>query len=139
MCIIHLNGKSSRKSPNKLPLSIEEMIKIAAQGDIIYNDDTPAKILENIFADDKNRSPRKVTFTSGFASVKGGTKIALFYTGNQHAGENLADLLAKRNRELNPSIQMCPTIGVHITLTIMRAFLKDVEYVLKVLRLSLRK
>lgn len=92
----------------------EEMTKTAAQGDIIYNDDTVAKVLENILADDKDRTKRKATFTSGFASVKDGIRIALFYTGNQHAGENLSDLLAKRNKEVGPPIQMCDALSRNV-------------------------
>jgi hypothetical protein len=34
-------------------------------------------------------------------------QIALFFTGQKHAGENLADLLAQRDVELSPPIQMC--------------------------------
>lgn len=34
-------------------------------------------------------------------------KIALFFTGRQHAGENLRDVLLKRAAGLRPPIQMC--------------------------------
>jgi len=36
-----------------------------------------------------------------------GREIALFFTGIQYAGENLADVLKKRAQELGPPIQMC--------------------------------
>ncbi|MCL5071475.1 MAG: hypothetical protein M1308_11355 [Actinobacteria bacterium] len=45
------------------------MIKEAAQGDIIYNDDTVAKILSRINIADDKREGRKGIFTSGFLSV----------------------------------------------------------------------
>ncbi len=35
-------------------------------------------------------------FTSGIVSTKEGRKIALFFSGRKHAGENLADVLAER-------------------------------------------
>jgi hypothetical protein len=34
-------------------------------------------------------------------------KIALYFTGRQHAGENIADVLKQRAKELSPVIQMC--------------------------------
>ena len=42
------------------------------------------------------RGERTGTFTTGIVSVLGGRKIALFFTGHQHAGENLRDVLLKR-------------------------------------------
>jgi hypothetical protein len=36
--------------------------------------------------------------------------ISLFFTGGQHAGENLVDLLAKREADLGPPIQMCDAL-----------------------------
>jgi len=92
----------------------DEMVKVAAQGDVIYNDDTVMKILDHIKLSDEERVGRKAVFTSGFASVAGSIKIALFYTANQHAGENMSDLLAKRNKELGPPIQMCDALSRNI-------------------------
>ncbi len=93
----------------------EELIRQAAQGDVLHNDDTTMKIL------DIQRAPpsidldaakeRRGIFTSGIIS-RGQTlhQIALFFTGRQHAGENLADVLAKRLDELDAPIQMCDAL-----------------------------
>jgi len=35
-------------------------------------------------------------FTSGIVSTAQGWKIALYFTGRQHAGENIADVLKQR-------------------------------------------
>jgi hypothetical protein len=40
-----------------------------------------------------------------------GQRIALFMTGRQHAGENLADVLAQRAAELAAPIQMCDALS----------------------------
>ena len=40
-----------------------------------------------------------------------GSKIALFLSGRQHAGENLKDVLARRAAELPPPIQMCDALS----------------------------
>jgi len=54
---------------------------------------------------------RTGVFTSGIVSTaQGWWKIALYFTGRQHAGENIADVLKQRNRELGPAIQMCDAL-----------------------------
>src|SRR5437762_729742 len=37
-------------------------------------------------------------FTSGIVSTVQGQKIALYFTGRQHAGENIADVLKQRSK-----------------------------------------
>ena len=37
--------------------------------------------------------------------------IALYYTGRKHAGENMADLLAQRDVDRGPPIQMCDALS----------------------------
>jgi transposase len=84
----------------------EELVRQAAQGQIIHNDDTGAKILKSI-----NENGRNGTFTTGMLSVTGARRIAIFATGHKHAGENLNDLLAKRHKGLGPPIQMCDALS----------------------------
>jgi len=84
----------------------KEMIRQAAQGDLFHNDDTTMKILEGA-----NEDERKGTFTTGMLCVTGEKKIALFVTGHHHAGENLADLLRKRRKDLDQPIQMCDALS----------------------------
>lgn len=89
-----------------------EFVRQAAQGEVLHNDDTSMKILE--LTDEARaealpagaREERTGVFTSGIVSLVGGHKIALFATGPRHAGENLADVLAHRDGERAPPIQM---------------------------------
>jgi len=99
----------------KLEPVFTELIREAAQGDVLHNDDTGAKVLElseliaEAVAEDDGETPGKMrtgVFTSGIVSVEGDRRIALFFTGQKHAGENLADVLKKRAAELPPPIQM---------------------------------
>lgn len=90
-----------------------ELIRQAAQGEILYNDDTPMRILDYIVEQNKRKArgekppERTGTFTSGIVSELGnGRRIVLYFTGRNHAGENLADVLAEREAELGPPIQM---------------------------------
>ena len=60
----------------------EELKRQAAQGDVIYNDDTTIKILgpmqDNDNSDDQDQSERKGMFTTGILSTINDQKIALF-------------------------------------------------------------
>jgi transposase len=81
----------------------------AAQGDVVYNDDTIMKILQ-LMKENKDAS-RKGMFSSGIVSTRGDRKIALFFTGRKHAGENLRDVLEKRKPGMKPPIQMCDALS----------------------------
>ena len=91
-----------------------ELIRQAAQGEVLYNDDTTVKILALMgergrqFADDAGRSG---LFTSGIIAACDGRRIALFFSGRQHAGENLTDVLKHRSAELGAPIQMCDALS----------------------------
>jgi hypothetical protein len=41
-------------------------------------------------------------------------KIALFFTGCKHAGENLAEVLQQRSPDLPPTIQMCAALSRNV-------------------------
>lgn len=86
----------------------EELIRQAAQGRILHNDDTAMKILEHIKENkllDASKD-RTGTWTTCIVSVNGDRRIMLFFTGRQHAGENLADVLERRAEELSAPLQM---------------------------------
>jgi transposase len=104
----------------------EELIRQAAQGDVLHNDDTTVKILELIGARAHHRAlaesaadadpqrridERSGLFTSGVVATRGGRRIALFFSGRQHAGENLKDVLRNRAAELPKPIQMCDALS----------------------------
>jgi len=85
---------------------------LAAQGDIVYNDDTTMKILTLMQINKaQDQSERKGIFTTGIVSTVNDQKIALFYTGRKHAGENLADLLKQRHPDRSLPIQMCDALS----------------------------
>jgi hypothetical protein len=98
-----------------LTAAYEELIRQAAQGDVVYNDDTTVKILELMGErarkspplDDEHDPNRTGLFTSGVVATRAGVYIALFFSGRQHAGENLSDVLRHRVAELEPPMQMC--------------------------------
>jgi len=100
--------------------AFEELIRQAAQGEVFYNDDTSMKILALARAsphraegEEESSSSRERTglFTSGIVSTRQGQRIALFFTGRKHAGENFARVLAERAQGLAPPIQMCDALS----------------------------
>lgn len=108
--------------------AFEELVRQAAQGDVVYNDDTTARILECmgrrakelVLAEGsaqgrkKKASERKGLFTSGIVSTREGRRMALFFSGRQHAGENLTDVLSRRAAELAAPIQMCDALSRNV-------------------------
>lgn len=86
----------------------DELIRQAAQGGVVHNDDTGMRILRLA------REPgdkRTGTFTTGIISIVSVWRIALYFTGWKHAGENIADVLKQRDRKLPVPIQMCDALS----------------------------
>ncbi len=97
-----------------------ELIRIAAQAQVLHNDDTGAKILalmkhNKATKDDSPKSDERTgIFTTGIVALKDDNRIALYFTGNQHAGENLADVLRLRPTTLGAPIHMCDALSRNI-------------------------
>jgi transposase len=97
-----------------------ELIRQAAQGRLLHNDDTYATLLGPVRRRDAvpvstteaTTSPdRTGTFTSGIVALHDDMRIALFFTGHQHAGENLHDVLRHRAAGLDPPLHMCDALS----------------------------
>ena len=92
-----------------------ELIRQAAQGEVLYNDDTTVRILEMMGQRAKKTPPpkddgdpdRTGLFTSGVVATRAGVRIALFFSGLRHAGENLSRVLQHRAAQLEAPVQMC--------------------------------
>jgi transposase len=100
--------------------AFQELIRQAAQGEVLYNDDTAMKILalaraspRTIEVDEEASDFRRRTgqFTSGIVSTRQGQQMALFFTGRRHAGENLAHVLGRRAAGQAAPIQMCDALS----------------------------
>jgi hypothetical protein len=107
-----------RDSAGVIEPVLAEMIRQAAQGRVLHNDDTAAKILEligqsgkSVGSDPTDVRDRTGVFTSGIVSVLDDIQIALFFTGRRHAGENLLAILKQRASELDRPIQMCDALS----------------------------
>lgn len=92
--------------------AFSEMLRQAAQGRLLHNDDTPMRILER--ASLVGKEGRKAIQTSAILSHVGPNRIALFLTGMNHAGENLAMVLKLRAEDLARPIQMCDALAANM-------------------------
>jgi len=89
-----------------------ELIRQAAQGELLHNDDTPMRILKKVAREGKEG--RKAVQTTALLSHRGPHRIALFLTGMRHAGENLEAILKLRAEELARPIQMCDGLAANL-------------------------
>ena len=87
----------------------EEMHNQAAQGEVSYSDDTAGKILR--FQRSPEDQKRTGIFTTGIVSVRESIQIALFFTGRDHAGENMKKVLKRRAPDLPALIQMSDALS----------------------------
>jgi hypothetical protein len=91
---------------------VAALVHEAAQAEKLYNDDTYARIL-SLIKENRTREPgkdRTGIFTTGILAESGGRRIALFFTGRKHAGENLREVLLRRSGKLAAPMQMCDAL-----------------------------
>ena len=80
---------------------------LAAQASGVHNDDTTMRVGQLRQQIQRETDPERTgIFTSGILANLPGHPIALFFTGRQHAGENLEDVLSQRSGHLPPPLQM---------------------------------
>jgi transposase len=108
---------------SQLTPAFEELIRQAAQGEVLHNDDTTVRILALMAGHGQAKAPavtgdagndadeRTGLYTSGVVALRDGRPVALFFSGRRHAGENLAEVLQQRAAELPPPIQMCDALA----------------------------
>ena len=102
-------------SANAVPLqpALEELKRQAAQSEVVHNDDTSMRVLS--LDRDTDISPERTgVFTSGLVWIVQKRRIALYFTGCKHAGENLAEVLKLRSPDLPPIIQMCDALSRNV-------------------------
>lgn len=96
------------------------MIHYAANASLIHQDDTNMRILDlrrpGSAADDPIDPKRKGTFTTSLLAYAQNHRVALYFTGWRHAGENLAQVLEHRAAGLEPPIQMCDALSRNMSL-----------------------
>jgi len=130
--------------------------EVAAQAWLFYHDDTHIKVLsllqENATQAAEGSKERTGIFTTGILAEVDGHRIALFFTGRKHAGENLDTVLEQRQEGLPAPIQMsdglpanklktaqtrqanCCTHSRRKYVEVMEAFPEECRFVLEILK-----
>ena len=100
----------------------EYLETVAAQGELIYQDDTSVRILSLLKENQQIRADasaqglsrakeRTGMFTTALVVRVGERLICLYYSGRAHAGENLAALLEQREADLEPPLVMSDALS----------------------------
>lgn len=93
-----------------------ELVRLAAQGDMVCYDDTGVKILSCIKENkEEPERERKGMYTTGIVARIYNHMIYLFISSRLHAGENIAKLLGKRFAGLEPIIRMSDALGSNLS------------------------
>lgn len=93
-------------------LIYEALCDLATQGRVLFNDDTCMRVQslhQEIAAQEE--STRTGIFTTGVIAPGERLRIALFITGQRHAGENLNALLRRRAARRPPPRRMCDALA----------------------------
>ena len=96
---LHAMGTHGQSRPGPQPVQ-EALVTLAAQGHLIHNDDTTMRV-QSLTKESGAATPGKERtgiFTTSLLSEVEGHRIALFFTGHHHAGENL-DRVAGPSRQ----------------------------------------
>ena len=96
----------------------EQLKYLAAQGEVIYHDDTSTRIWAVIranrqAAESGQAASRTGRYTTGLVAEVGTWTIGLYFAGRAHAGENLAKVLVLREPERGPPIVMSDALSVN--------------------------
>ncbi len=86
----------------------EHLIQLAAQASVLFSDDTTMRVAalrKEIQAQDKPK--RTGIFTSGIVAEVESHWVSLFFTGGDHAGENLSKVLDHREGARPAPVHMC--------------------------------
>jgi hypothetical protein len=91
----------------QLQPTLDRLIGEAAQAPLLHNDDTAMRVSDLRREIRAETDPKRTgIFTTGIVA-QAEHPIALFFTGRQHAGENLTQVLRQRQTELPAPLHMC--------------------------------
>lgn len=92
----------------------EYMMYLAAQSWIMYQDDTWVRIL-SLMKENKHldKGDRKGMYSTGLVTQTGDHTLVLFFSGRQHAGENIDRLLALREDGQGAYIKMSDALNAN--------------------------
>jgi transposase len=96
----------------------EQLKHLAAQGEVIYQDDTHVRILSLIAENRRAQAHdtpegRTGMYTTALVAKQGAQTISLYFAGRAHAGENLAALLTQREEDRGKPVVMSDALSAN--------------------------
>lgn len=85
----------------------------AAQLEVVFQDDTRARVLSLIKENQAEPPPARQAIYTTALRCEGEQTVCLFFTGRQHAGENLDDLMALRQPGLPRMLRMADALAAN--------------------------
>lgn len=98
-------------------IAYDALIEFAAQGSLFHSDDTRMRVLElhKQIALSEEEDQRTGVVTTSIVSKVDGHQVALFFTGQKQAGDNLDHVLEHRQAGLPKPLQMCDALASNHT------------------------
>jgi transposase len=96
----------------------EQLQTLAAQGEVIYQDDTHVRILSLIAENRQTHGEglsggRTGMYTTALVATQGAQTICLYFAGRAHAGENLEALLTHREADQGKPLVMSDALAAN--------------------------
>jgi transposase len=100
--------EQARRVAQDLQPVYEHLITHAAQASVVFSDDTGMRVASLRQEIQRQEKPTRTgLFTTGIVGKVEDHSVSLFFTGRQHAGENLSALLDQRQAQRPPPLHMC--------------------------------
>jgi transposase len=93
----------------------EQLQQRAAQASVLFSDDTTMRVgALRKEIQDQAKPKRTGIFTSGIIGEVGDHSVNLFFTGRNHAGENLSKVMVHREAQLSAPLHMCDGLARNV-------------------------
>ena len=90
-----------------------ELQRMAAEGEVLFGDDTRVTILSCLKENDESEEDLKSTCVTGIVAKAGERKIALYFSDRRQTGETVGNLLKLRAEDLGRPIQMSDALAAN--------------------------
>jgi len=106
-------------------VAYRRLVLIAAQGRLLHVDDTGMRILAFMKGDERKDGARqrKGIYTTAIISITEKREIRLFFTGRDHAGENLDEFLKERSKKTPVPMLMADAAARNLPKTLQTVIL----------------
>lgn len=107
--------EQAHRAADDLQPVYEHLLTQAAQAWVLFSDDTGMRVSSLRKEIQSQEKPKRTgLFTSGIVGEVENHSVTLFFTGRDHAGENLAAVLDQREPQRPPPLHMCDGLARNV-------------------------